>query len=204
MGCQRAIATKILEKGADYLVTRKEHQRKKFTAVQELCAASCFSRSPRHRPVHDAFDESHGRLVRRRVFVCPEAAALEPLPDWPGLQTVLAVESLRSVNGSGKTTPDIRYFLSSSADQPEILAQAIRRHWQIEIGLLWVLDVTFQEDHCRMRERKAVPNVSLLRKIAINLVRRHHTSKASLKGRRKMAAWDNRYMEQVLTGVFHA
>ncbi len=203
MGCQRAIATKILEKGADYLVTLKANQRKKFTAVQELCAASCFGRSPRRRPVHDAFDEGHGRLVRRRVFVCPQAAALEPLRDWPGLH-VLAVESIRSINGSGKTTADIRYFLSSSPDHPEILAQAIRRHWQIENGLHWVLDVTFQEDHCRMRERNTVRNFSLLRKIAINLVRRHHTSKASLKGRRKIAAWDNRYMEQVLTGTFHA
>ncbi len=33
---------------------------------------------------------------------------------------------------------------------------------------------------------------------------RQENSKASLKGRRKMAAWDNRYMEQVLTGIFHA
>jgi hypothetical protein len=49
-----------------------------------------------------------------------------------------------------------------------------------------------------------VPYGPLLRKIAINLVRRHQTSKASLKGRRLMGAWDNRYMEQVLTGIFHA
>jgi predicted transposase YbfD/YdcC len=204
MGCQRAIAAKILEKGADYLVTLKANQRKKFTAVQELCATTCFSRSPLRQPVHDEFDEDHGRLVRRRVFVCPEALTLEPLRDWPGLQTVLAMESIRSINGSGKVKTDIRYFLSSSADHPERLAQAIRQHWQIENGLHWVLDVTFQEDHCRMRDRTAVQNFSLLRKIAINLVRRHHTSKASLKGRRKMAAWDNRYMEQVLTGIFHA
>ncbi len=130
--------------------------------------------------------------------------ALEPLRDGPGLQTVLAVETIRHVNGSGKTETDIRYFLSSSADPPEILATAIRRHWQIENSLHWVLDVAFQEDHCRMRDRNAVQNFSLLRKIAINLVRRHQTSKASLKGRRKMAAWDNRSMEQVLTGIFHA
>jgi hypothetical protein len=49
-----------------------------------------------------------------------------------------------------------------------------------------------------------VPYGPLLWKIAINLVRRHQTSKASLKGRRLMGAWDNRYMEQVLTGIFHA
>lgn len=204
MGCQRTIAAKIIEKEADYLVTLKANQGKKFAAVQELCAATCFSISPVHRPVHDEFDDGHGRLVRRRVFVCPDAAVLEPLRDWPGLKTVLAVESIRSVNGSGKTEAEIRYFLSSSADQPEILAKAIRRHWQIENSLHWVLDVTFNEDHCRIRDRNAAQNFSLLRKIAINLVRRHHASKASLKGRRKMAAWNNRYMEQVLTGIFHA
>jgi len=204
MGCQRTIATKILERGADYLVTLKANQGKKHSALQELCAATCFSQSPIHRPVHDEFDDGHGRLVRRRVFICPDAMALEPLRDWPGLKSVLAVESIRSVNGSGKTESEIRYFLSSSNDQPEILAKAIRRHWQIENSLHWVLDVTFNEDHCRIRDRNAVQNFSLLRKIAINLVRRHQTSKASLKGRRKMAAWNNQYMEQVLTGIFHA
>ncbi|OZB26682.1 MULTISPECIES: ISAs1 family transposase [unclassified Acidiphilium] len=204
MGCQRSIASRIIERGADYLVTLKANQGKKFAAVQELCSTTCFSRSATHRPVHDEFDDGHGRLVRRRVFVCPDATALEPLRDWPGLKTVLAVETIRSVNGSGKTETDIRYFLSSSADQPEILAKAIRRHWQIENSLHWVLDVIFNEDHCRIRDRKAVQNFALLRKIAINLVRRHQASKASLKGRRKMAAWDNRYMEQVLTGNFHA
>lgn len=204
MGCQRTIAAKIIEKEADYLVTLKANQGKKFTAVQELCATTCFSNSPVHRPVHDEFDDGHGRLVRRRAFLCPDAAALEPLHDWPGLKTVMAVESIRSVNGSGTTSTEIRYFLSSSADQPEVLAKAIRRHWQIENSLHWVLDVTFNEDHCQIRDRKAVQNFSLLRKIAINLVRRHYVSKASLKGRRKMAAWDNRYMEQILTGIFHA
>ena len=149
-------------------MTLKANQGKKFTAVQELCAATWFSRSPLHRPVHDEFDDGHRRLVRRRVFVCPDAARLEPLRDWPGLQTVLAVETIRHVNGSGKTETDIRYFLSSSADHPEILATAIRRHWPIENSLHWVLDVAFQEDHCRMRDRNAVQNFSLLRKIAIN------------------------------------
>ena len=204
MGCQRAIASKILERGADYLVTLKANQGKKHSAVQELCATTCFSRSPVHRPVHDEFDDGHGRLVRRRVFVCPDAVALEPLRDWPGLKSVLAVETIRSVNASGKTEAEIRYFLSSSAAPPEILVKAIRQHWQIENSLHWVLDVTFNEDDCRIRERKSVQNFSLLRKIAINLIRRHQTSKASLKGRRKMAAWDNRYMEQVLSGIFHA
>ncbi len=204
MGCQRAIANKIPERGADYLVTLKANQGKIFAAVRQHCAESCFTVGARHRPVCDSFDETHGRVVRRRVFACPEAALLEPLRKWPGLKTVVAVESIRSINGSQKTDPDIRYFLSSCSDSPEVLSKAIRRHWAIENSLHWVLDVTFREDDCRVRDRTAVRNLALLRKIAINLVRRHHNSKTSLGGRRKRAGWNNEYMRQALTGIFHA
>jgi hypothetical protein len=75
---------------------------------------------------------------------------------------------------------------------------------QIGNNLHWVLDVTFREDQCRIRDRVAAQNIALPRKIAINLVRRHQGSKASLRGRRKMAAWNNHYMEQIITGIFHA
>lgn len=187
MGCQRAIASKILERGADYLVTLKANQGKIFAAVQQHCAEGCFTVGAANRPACDGFDDTHGRVVRRRVFVCPEAALLEPLRDWPGLKTVVAVESIRSINGSQKTDTEIRYFLSSCSDSPEVLARAIRQHWAIENSLHWVLDVTFREDDCRVRDRIAVRNLALLRKIAINLVRRHHNSKSSLHGRRDAA-----------------
>jgi hypothetical protein len=49
--------------------------------------------------VFDAFDDSHGRLVRRRVFVCPQAASLEALRAWLRVRTVLTVETMRGVNG---------------------------------------------------------------------------------------------------------
>lgn len=114
------------------------------------------------------------------------------------------METIRSVDGSSKTEAEIRDFLSSSMELPEVLAKAIRRHSQIENILPWVLDVTFNEDHCRIRDRNAVQNLSLLRKIAINPLRRHDTSKTSLKVRRKMAGWNNQYMEHVVAGIFHA
>src|SRR4051794_14984905 len=71
------------------------------------------------------------RATRRRVFVCPQAASLEALDAWYGLRTVLAVETIRGVNGSGTVEAEIRYFLSSCGDDPKVLIQAIRRHWTI-------------------------------------------------------------------------
>lgn len=200
MGCQRKIAGQILERGADYLLALKANHENAFTAVQAYCEQHCFVRGARSKPVFDAFDDSHGRLVRRRVFVCPEAAGLEALGDWSGLRTVLAVESIRSVNDSNKVEAEIRYFLSSCRDDPKVLVQAIRRHWTIENGLHWVLDVTFREDDSRVRDRIAARNLAILRKIAINLMSRDRTARVSRRARRKQAAWNDDYMWSLLAG----
>ena len=198
MGCQKAIAQQILDRQADYLLVLKANQGTAYQAVRGYCDTHCFQRGALGRPLFDAFDDSHGRLVRRRVFICPEAASLEALSDWPGLRTVLAVESIRSVNGSAKVEAEIRYFLSSSAGDPNALAQAIRRHWSIENSLHWVLDVTFREDDSRVRDRTAARNLALLRKMALNLVGQDRSTKASLRAKRKKAAWDDEYMQQIL------
>ena len=199
MGCQKAIAQRILERQADYLLVLKANHGNAYEAVQSHFDSHCFEHDADLRPVVDAFDDSHGRLVRRRVFVSPEAATLPALADWPGLRTVLAVESIRGINGSGKVEADIRYFLSSSSAEAPVLAQAIRRHWSIENNLHWVLDVTFREDDSRIRDPSAVRNFALLRKIALNLVGQDQSTKASLRAKRKRAAWDNNYMRQLLT-----
>jgi predicted transposase YbfD/YdcC len=116
------------------------------------------------------------------------------------LATVLAVETIRGVNGTGKVTAQIRHYLSSSKQPPEQLAAAIRGHWAIENGLHWVLDVGFNEDASRVRERTAARNLALLRKVALNLARADTTLKASLKGKRKSAAWDNAVMATLIAG----
>ena len=107
---------------------------------------------------------------------------------------MLAVETIRNVNGSMKTTADIRYFLASGNDTADALGRAIRKHWTIENALHWTLDVTFREDHSRVRDRTAVRNLAVLRKVALNLITRDQSSSASKRGRRKQAAWNDDYM----------
>src|SRR3712207_1975455 len=182
-------------------MTKKlEEKRLTEKAPYKCCEQHCFAGGATGRPVFDAFDDSHGRLVRRRVFVCPEAASLEALDAWSGLRTVLAVESIRRVNGSGTVEAEIRYFLSSCRDDPAVLVQAIRRHWTIENGLHWVLDVTFREDDSRVRDRIAARNLAILRKIALNLMSRNRTARVSMRARRKQAAWNVDYMLALLAG----
>ena len=200
MGCQKTIAGRVLDRGGDYLLVLKANHGQAFTAVQEYCEQHCFAVGAAGKPVFDTFDDSHGRLVRRRVFACPQAVGLEALDTWPGLRIVLAVESIRSVNSSGKVGAEIRYFLSSCRDDPKLLVQAIRRHWTIENRLHWVLDVTFREDDSRVRDRIAARNLAILRKIALNPMSRDRTARVSMRARRKQAAWNNDYMLSLLAG----
>jgi predicted transposase YbfD/YdcC len=200
LACRPQVAEQITARGGDYLLALKANRKKAHAAVQNWFATQAFGRGAPLRACFDAFDEGHGRLVRRRVFACMDLDALPVLEGWPHLTTVLAVENIRGVNGAGKVTAKIRYYLSSSKQPPEQLAVAIRRHWMIENGLHWVLDIGFNEDASRVRERAAARNLAQLRRIALNLARANTALKASLKGKRKSAAWNNALMAKLIKG----
>ena len=161
-----------------------------------------FGRTPETPAVFDAFDETHGRLVRRRAFVTDDPDLIGALDGWPRLTKVIAVETITSVNhihgGVCGFSIDIRYFLTSLAMEGAALAAAVRNHWAIENSLHWVLDIDFREDACRVRDRNAAANLSVIRKIAINLVKADKSKKGSIKGRRKAAGWDNAYMQKII------
>jgi hypothetical protein len=128
MGCQTAIAERILAHGGDDLLALKANHPTAHTAVAEHFDQHCFRPGAEYRADCDAFDDTHGRLVRWRVFASTEAAELDALNGWPSLHTVLAVEAIRRVNGRPKIETEIRYFRSSCRDGPATLGKAIRRH----------------------------------------------------------------------------
>ena len=134
------------------------------------------------------------------MFACSEASELEALSEWPGLQSVVGVETIRTVKGESETTAEIRYFLSSREAKDEVLEDAARQHWSIENSLHWVLDVTFNEDQSRVRDETAASNWAVLRKMALNLLKSDSEADTSIKGRRKQAGWNNDYMRKLLHG----
>ena len=124
----------------------------------------------------------------------------QSLSKWPGLRSVVEVETIRSVNGDSEAEANIRYFLSSRDAGDPVLEDAARRHWSIENSLHWMLDVTFNEDQSRIRDRAAATGWVVLRKIALNLLKSDSEAQTSIRGRRKQAGWDNDYMDPLLHG----
>src|SRR5919202_89492 len=108
MGRQKDIAARIRAKGADYLLGLKANHGRAFESARGHFERTCFSRGSGGRPAFDAFDESHGRLVRRRVFVSSAVGELGSLRDWPDLRAVLAVETIRCVHSAGNAQAETR------------------------------------------------------------------------------------------------
>lgn len=102
-----------------------------------------------------------------------------------------------------KTTHSRRFFLSSLKPEFSDFPVAIRSHWGIENQLHWCLDVVFAEDDSRIRKDHAPRNMSLLKRLALNLLRQHG-SKDSLKMKRYRAGLDNAFLLQLLShsGMF--
>ena len=95
-----------------------------------------------------------------------------------------------------------RYYISSlQADNPLLILKAIRSHWQIENNLHWVLDVTFNEDDCRIRDENAAVNFSWMRKFALGLLKRESTFKASMRRKQRKAASSTDYLAKVIKGI---
>jgi len=200
MGCQKKIAEAIVSKGADYILALKGNQSTLEKEVEEFFDAA---RKQGFRDIphsfHETVDGDHGRIEVRRVWATSETGwMLDARKEWTKLQSLVLVESERCLNG--QTSIEHRHYISSHASlDAQGLGQLIREHWGVENGLHWVLDVTFAEDRCRIRQGHAAENFALLRKLALALFKQETTLKTSIAQKKKAAGWDHNYGLRVLT-----
>ena len=185
MGCQRAIAEKIIARKADYLLAVKGNQPRLHQAIQD----AFLDRQDQIVHVEQA-EHGHGRLVAQRCSVLP-ASGIVSESDWPECAVIARIDSVRQVKGK-PLGMEQRYYIASRDLTPAEVAEAVRSHWGIENQLHWVLDITMKEDASTVRKDNAPENLSLLKKIVLNLLRIDTSDKvkSSLRLKRKRAAWD--------------
>jgi len=211
MGCQKAIARKILDGGGDYLLAVKDNHKTLHEDVRlymdEAIAAGW---EGMEHDAHRTTEADHGRLEKRRCWVTHEVGWLRRLGhDWPELRGLVCVERDRQVFG-GTRSIERSYYLTSL--DPRKLGAAdflghVRGHWEIENKLHWCLDVSFREDDSRLRKGHGAQNLSRMRRWAMNLLRpmpalnqpNKPARKVSLKVKRLMCSWDRDYMLKALT-----
>lgn len=185
-GCQRDIAAKIIAKGGDYLLAVKGNQPTLHQLVRDL-VTDAQNQSAGYEHVQNG----HGRTVLQLSWSAPSRSGIDT-DLWPACKTVGVVVSQRII-GDKVADLEQRYYISSRQLTAEELSRTVRAHWEIENRLHWMLDVCFGEDGCMVRKDNAPQNLSLLKKIVLNLIRADKTdeAKTSLRLKRKRAAWDD-------------
>jgi predicted transposase YbfD/YdcC len=196
MGCQREIAEKIREQGADYVLAVKKNQKELHQAIEdyfETAQGAGYRAVPLERL--EEVDSAHGRVEVRRYQLVPDLRTLPKAEQWKDLQGIARVEGERHLGD--RVSTEVRYYITSFGQDVGRLAEAVRGHWGIENSLHWVLDVTFREDDSRLRAGYGAENFAVIRHIALNLLKRE-PSKGSLKRKRYKAALNNEFRSNVL------
>jgi predicted transposase YbfD/YdcC len=201
MHTQIATAQTICDRGADYVLALKENQPTTWSAVETFFAEA--QREGWREVAHEQLvteDAGHGRLEVRRYWTSTDAQLLTYLGSgtqrWPALGCVGMVERERTTDG--RTSRETRYYLSSLDGSVATFAASVRRHWGIENGQHWVLDLAFREDDSRVRMGHAAENLAIIRRIALNLIRLDRATKGSVHTKRLRAAWQHDYLLHLL------
>jgi predicted transposase YbfD/YdcC len=199
MGCQKEIAQTITDGGADYVLALKDNHPTLHGETQLFFADITAGRLGHVTyDCHTTADADHGRLETRTYWITSDIECLGVKASWANIHSVGMVESRREVGDA--VSLEQRFFLTSLPCDAACFAKAVREHWGVENALHWVLDVSFREDDCRIRQGDGAQNLAVLRHVALNLLRREMGHKRGIKARRKRAGWDRRYLLQVLMG----
>jgi predicted transposase YbfD/YdcC len=188
MGTQTAIANKIVEKEGDYILAVKGNQGSLEEEVHTTCKYN--------RPVLDTcvVEKGHGRIETRRCEVFEKGLIVDFENRWKKLTSVIKITSIREF--ANKTETQERFYISSLSANNDF-NKYIRNHWAVENNLHWTLDMTFREDEQRKRANHAAANFAIVRKIALNLLKKDR-GKESLRSKRLKAAWNKDFLIEIL------
>ena len=188
MGTQTAIAKKVVESGGDYILAVKGNQGSLEEEVHSTCK--------RNRPVFDScvVEKGHGRIETRRCEVFEKGLIIDFEKRWENLTSVIKITSIREF--ANKTETQERFYISSLSTKNDF-NKYIRDHWAVENNLHWTLDMIFREDEQRKRANHAAKNFAIVRKIALNLLKKDK-GKESLRSKRLKAAWNKEFLINLL------
>lgn len=198
MGCQTEIVQQIRGQEGDYVIALKGNQGTLHAEAENFFrqAMDC---TPKESECDytSTIEKNRGRIEERQIWTCSlDWLDVEQLEKWVDLKTLVCIKSIRT--HKRKTTQELRYYISSLASDAQRIGQIVRGHWGVENKLHWHLDVSFGEDLCKIRTDHAAENFSLVKKMALGLLKADTSEKLGVPNKRKLAGWSPEYLLKIL------
>ncbi|MCC6286962.1 MAG: ISAs1 family transposase [Chitinophagaceae bacterium] len=197
IGCQKAIASKIIDQQANYILAVKDNQKHLHDDIREAFEQDKITDTA------TTLQKDHGRIEKRTCRIITDMNWIYQKDDWSALKTLVEITTSRTIMATGTIETQTRHYISSMARDAEYFNTTIRQHWGVENQLHWVLDVCFDEDNSTKKAGTAAVNFSCITKIALNLLYQSNEQKGakklSIKRKRTKADRNSNYLLALLS-----
>lgn len=169
MHCQKETAETIIKNKGDYVLQLKANQGNFYKDVYTMFDDKYMNEADKdcEYEIFSTTEKSHGRIEKRTCYVLNEVEFFtDYLTEWKGLKKIFAVK--RETERNGKKAVEISCYLSSKNTTAENLLSYTRKHWEIE-SMHHILDVTYDEDKCRLLTQRAQENLNIFRKMGVSI-----------------------------------
>ena len=201
LNCQKDIAHQIITSHADYLLSVKDNHPTLHQQIQSLMDEAHLEKfKDVQHDTHRQVNAEHGRKEVRTTYCSEELTQwVGQRAEWMGLRTLVKVQRVRQVVGQPATMENHYFITSLPGTDAQRISQLVRRHWGIENGQHWCLDMGFREDESRVGCDHGAENLAVLRRIALNLLKSDKTCRLGIKNKRLKAARSPRYLLSVMS-----
>jgi predicted transposase YbfD/YdcC len=197
MHCQRETAAKVIAKEADYVFMVKGNQESLQTELQQSIIQAFEEDNAAMRHCKTT-EKNRNRRETREVTVLPVPKDSAIFARWASVKTIGCIYRSREIHGTLEESQE--YFIASLPCKVRAINQHLRSHWSTENSQHHVLDVTFTEDASRIRKGNGPEITSVFRRLALNILQRDTTLKASIRGKRKLCGWNETAFENLIAG----
>lgn len=169
MHCQKETAEIIIKNKGDYVLQLKANQKGFYEDVYAMFDEKYINEADKdcEYETFSTIEKSHGRIEKRTCYVLNEIEFFtDYIAEWKGLKKIFAVK--REIEKNGEKTEEISLYLSSKNTSAENLLSYTRKHWEIE-SMHHILDVTYDEDRCKLLTQRAQENVNIFRKMGVSV-----------------------------------
>ena len=202
MHCQKETAAKIIDNKGDYVLQLKANQKGFYEDVYAMFDDKYMDETDQEceYEIFSMIEKSHGRIEKRTCYVLNEIEFFtDYLAEWKGLKKIFAVK--REVERNGEKTIEISCYLSSKNTTAEKLLSYTRKHWQIE-SMHHILDVSYDEDNCRLYSQRAQENLNIFRKMGVSIQKKYlKGKKQTVKSSMFNCLLNDEYLVEVLQSL---
>ena len=200
MGTQTAIAEKIREKRADYVLALKKNQGNLYEDVSLYLKDEEEKRKIREAGNYKrTIEKARSQIEIREYYQTEEIGWLSQKKEWKGLKSI-GMEEKTIRTASGEEKKEYRYYISSLKGEIELFSRAVRGHWSVE-SMHWQLDVTFHEDANTTLDKQAAQNLNIIRKWSLSILKLIEIFRPNLSMKKKrfvISMNPEEFLEQVL------